>query len=96
MSGHDSKYFSTTKKGEIPELKEELIFQYKVPFPSPPSLIPLPSLRSPSRSPSVASCAFVGWFIQIQIWAGFGASRHNHRIWICGFFVGSLVGFHYV
>lgn len=32
MSGHDSKYFSTTKKGEIPELKEELNSQYKV-FP---------------------------------------------------------------
>jgi hypothetical protein len=30
MSGHDSKYFSTTKKGEIPELKEELNSQYKV------------------------------------------------------------------
>ncbi|WZZ75942.1 hypothetical protein YC2023_087312 [Brassica napus] len=29
MSGHDSKYFSTTKKGEIPELKEELNSQYK-------------------------------------------------------------------
>lgn len=33
MSGHDSKYFSTTKKGEIPELKEELNSQYKVCFP---------------------------------------------------------------
>lgn len=32
MSGHDSKYFSTTKKGEIPELKEELNSQYKVPL----------------------------------------------------------------
>jgi hypothetical protein len=32
MSGHDSKYFSTTKKGEIPELKEELNSQYKVFF----------------------------------------------------------------
>jgi hypothetical protein len=32
MSGHDSKYFSTTKKGEIPELKEELNSQYKVRF----------------------------------------------------------------
>lgn len=32
MSGHDSKYFSTTKKGEIPELKEELNSQYKVTF----------------------------------------------------------------
>lgn len=32
MSGHDSKYFSTTKKGEIPELKEELNSQYKVIF----------------------------------------------------------------
>lgn len=30
MTGHDSKYFSTTKKGEIPELKEELNSQYKV------------------------------------------------------------------
>ncbi|MQL72775.1 hypothetical protein Taro_005105 [Colocasia esculenta] len=29
MSGHDSKYFSTTKKGEIPELKEELNSPYK-------------------------------------------------------------------
>ncbi|KAL8510108.1 hypothetical protein ACS0TY_017069 [Phlomoides rotata] len=29
MSGHDSKYFFTTKKGEIPELKEELNSQYK-------------------------------------------------------------------
>ncbi|XWS48907.1 hypothetical protein CRYUN_Cryun13aG0117200 [Craigia yunnanensis] len=29
MSGHDSKYFSTTKKGEIPELKEELNTHYK-------------------------------------------------------------------
>ncbi|XP_051151479.1 beta-adaptin-like protein C [Andrographis paniculata] len=29
MSGHDSRYFSTTKKGEIPELKEELHSQYK-------------------------------------------------------------------
>ncbi|KAF3630347.1 hypothetical protein FXO38_27204 [Capsicum annuum] len=29
MSSHDSKYFSTTKKGEIPELKEELNSQYK-------------------------------------------------------------------
>jgi hypothetical protein len=34
MSGHDSKYFSTTKKGEIPELKEELNSQYKVRPPS--------------------------------------------------------------
>ncbi|KAL6985909.1 hypothetical protein U1Q18_019283 [Sarracenia purpurea var. burkii] len=30
MSGHDSKYFSTTKKGEIPELREELNSQYKM------------------------------------------------------------------
>ncbi|AES60100.1 hypothetical protein MTR_1g040420 [Medicago truncatula] len=30
MSRNDSKYFSTTKKGEIPELKEELNSQYKV------------------------------------------------------------------
>ncbi|XP_022929128.1 beta-adaptin-like protein B isoform X1 [Cucurbita moschata] len=29
MSAHNSKYFSTTKKGEIPELKEELNSQYK-------------------------------------------------------------------
>eukprot|EP00850_Spirogloea_muscicola_P016030 SM000127S26646 [mRNA] locus=s127:194449:199597:+ [translate_table: standard] len=29
MSGHDSKYFTTTKKGEIHELKEELNSQYK-------------------------------------------------------------------
>eukprot|EP00252_Welwitschia_mirabilis_P025693 TRINITY_DN8150_c0_g1_i1.p1 TRINITY_DN8150_c0_g1~~TRINITY_DN8150_c0_g1_i1.p1 ORF type:complete len:901 (-),score=194.71 TRINITY_DN8150_c0_g1_i1:398-3100(-) len=29
MAGHDSKYFSTTKKGEIPELKDELNSQYK-------------------------------------------------------------------
>ncbi|MBA0737268.1 hypothetical protein Gogos_010739 [Gossypium gossypioides] len=29
MSGHDSKYFSTTKKGEIPELKEELNSQHR-------------------------------------------------------------------
>ncbi|KAF3650436.1 hypothetical protein FXO38_17166 [Capsicum annuum] len=29
MSDHDSKYFFTTKKGEIPELKEELNSQYK-------------------------------------------------------------------
>ncbi|KAL2347939.1 hypothetical protein Fmac_001939 [Flemingia macrophylla] len=29
MSRNDSKYFSTTKKGEIPELKEELNSQYK-------------------------------------------------------------------
>ncbi|KAJ0048897.1 hypothetical protein Pint_15129 [Pistacia integerrima] len=29
MIGHDSMYFSTTKKGEIPELKEELNSQYK-------------------------------------------------------------------
>ncbi|KAG8379706.1 hypothetical protein BUALT_Bualt07G0116900 [Buddleja alternifolia] len=29
VPGHDSKYFSTTKKGEIPELKEELNSQYK-------------------------------------------------------------------
>ena len=38
MSRNDSKYFSTTKKGEIPELKEELNSQYKVgsfPFPLP-------------------------------------------------------------
>ena len=36
MRGHDSKYFSTTKKGEIPELKEELNSQYKVlPLSSP-------------------------------------------------------------
>lgn len=30
MSGHDAKYFTTTKKGEIHELKEELNSQYKV------------------------------------------------------------------
>ncbi|KAJ6952324.1 hypothetical protein NC653_041460 [Populus alba x Populus x berolinensis] len=30
MSCHDSKFFSTTKKGEILELKEELNSQYKV------------------------------------------------------------------
>ncbi|KAJ7964060.1 Beta-adaptin-like protein [Quillaja saponaria] len=29
MSRNDSKYFSTTKKGEIPELKDELNSQYK-------------------------------------------------------------------
>ncbi|CAM6037567.1 unnamed protein product [Sphagnum compactum] len=29
MSGHDAKYFTTTKKGEIHELKEELNSQYK-------------------------------------------------------------------
>ncbi|GAQ78829.1 adapitin protein [Klebsormidium nitens] len=29
MSGHDSKYFTTTKKGEIHELKEELNSQFK-------------------------------------------------------------------
>ncbi|GJP32925.1 hypothetical protein CLOM_g17506 [Closterium sp. NIES-68] len=29
MSGHDSKYFTTTKKGEIHELKEELNSPYK-------------------------------------------------------------------
>ncbi|XP_027360595.1 beta-adaptin-like protein C isoform X1 [Abrus precatorius] len=34
MSRNDSKYFSTTKKGEIPELKEELNSQYKVRSPS--------------------------------------------------------------
>lgn len=33
MSGHDAKYFTTTKKGEIHELKEELNSQYKVRFP---------------------------------------------------------------
>jgi hypothetical protein len=38
MSGHDSKYFSTTKKGEIPELKEELNSQYKVHLSLSPSL----------------------------------------------------------
>ena len=32
MSWHDSKYFSTTNKGEIPVLKEELNSQYKVFF----------------------------------------------------------------
>jgi hypothetical protein len=32
MSGHDSKYFTTTKKGEIHELKEELNSQFKVRF----------------------------------------------------------------
>ncbi|XP_057977350.1 uncharacterized protein LOC131164284 [Malania oleifera] len=32
MSGHDSKYFSTTKTGEMPELKEELNSQYKRPI----------------------------------------------------------------
>ncbi|KEH36396.1 hypothetical protein MTR_3g118335 [Medicago truncatula] len=36
MSRNDSKYFSTMKKGEIPELKEELNSQYKVPFPQIP------------------------------------------------------------
>lgn len=30
MSGHDSKYFSATKKGEIREVKEELNSLYKV------------------------------------------------------------------
>lgn len=60
MSGHDSKYFSTTKKGEIPELKEELNSQYKVnqrtPSPvSPVSVACFPracggSVRSGSRS----------------------------------------------
>ena len=35
MSRNDSKYFSTTKKGEIPELKEELNSQYKVPTFTP-------------------------------------------------------------
>ena len=33
MSGHDAKYFTTTKKGEIHELKEELNSQYKVRLP---------------------------------------------------------------
>lgn len=33
MSGHDAKYFTTTKKGEIHELKEELNSQYKVRSP---------------------------------------------------------------
>jgi hypothetical protein len=36
MSGHDAKYFTTTKKGEIHELKEELNSQYKVGSPFPP------------------------------------------------------------
>jgi len=45
MSRNDSKYFSTTKKGEIPELKEELNSQYKVPFPSDPDPFSLFSIR---------------------------------------------------
>ena len=36
MSGHDAKYFTTTKKGEIHELKEELNSQYKVRSPVRP------------------------------------------------------------
>jgi hypothetical protein len=45
MSGHDAKYFTTTKKGEIHELKEELHSQYKVsslalpPFSLSPTLL---------------------------------------------------------
>nr|ABD33024.1 hypothetical protein MtrDRAFT_AC150889g3v2 [Medicago truncatula] len=30
MSRNDSKYFSPTKKGEIPELKEELILNARM------------------------------------------------------------------
>jgi hypothetical protein len=62
MSGHDSKYFSTTKKGEIPELKEELNSQYKVTLltsPSPPVPISLCKLAVPGD-----------WFAWIQIWPG--------------------------
>jgi hypothetical protein len=63
MSGHDSKYFSTTKKGEIPELKEELNSQYKVPTPDPLSFRDLLRLR-------IGSCSW------IQIWARrWGSSR---------------------
>jgi hypothetical protein len=59
MSGHDSKYFSTTKKGEIPELKEELNSQYKV----PPTFTPSPSLP---RSCSVTCYACGLWFLLVD------------------------------
>jgi hypothetical protein len=63
MSGHDSKYFSTTKKGEIPELKEELNSQYKVTLPSPRRLPPVPISLCKLAVPA-------DWSAWIQIWPG--------------------------
>lgn len=49
MSGHDAKYFTTTKKGEIHELKEELNSQYKVrAFPIPACAWEMDSSRAGS------------------------------------------------
>jgi len=60
MSGHDSKYFSTTKKGEIPELKEELNSQYKVPTPDSLSFRGLLRLWIGSSAPGSRSGRGVG------------------------------------
>lgn len=72
MSGHDSKYFSTTKKGEIPELKEELNSQYKV----PPYLSTLTVLISLSLCDLLR--LWIGSFAWIQIWARRWGSRRGH------------------
>jgi len=73
MSRNDSKYFSTTKKGEIPELKEELNSQYKVfHSPDPFTFFPfcsrfffLHSIFDPSPDPSLAM--FDSFPFQLQI-----------------------------
>jgi len=73
MSRNDSKYFSTTKKGEIPELKEELNSQYKV-FHSPDPftffpfcsrLLFLRSVLDPSPDPSLG--IFDSFLFELQI-----------------------------
>jgi hypothetical protein len=73
MSGHDAKYFTTTKKGEIHELKEELNSQYKVPnqklnpvaamlffSTSPPHFF-----STPSYSVFVFLCFCPVWFLDL-------------------------------
>jgi hypothetical protein len=74
MSGHDAKYFTTTKKGEIHELKEELNSQYKVPnqklkpvaatlffsTTSPPHFF-----STPSYSVFVFLCFCPVWFLDL-------------------------------
>jgi hypothetical protein len=73
MSGHDAKYFTTTKKGEIHELKEELNSQYKVPNQklSPVAATPFFStspphfFSTPSYSVFVFLCFSPVWFLDL-------------------------------
>jgi hypothetical protein len=72
MSGHDAKYFTTTKKGEIHELKEELNSQYKVPNQklSPVAATPFFSTSPPHffSTPSYSVFVFQSGLVPGSFW----------------------------